>query len=107
MPKDVDYIFHFAAQPGLSPTAKFEDYFSNNIIATQRLIEFAKQCKQLRMFVYISTSSVYGINATKDESTVPAPVSFYGVTKLAAEQLVLAETRNHILNACSLRLYSV
>src|SRR5690348_5074928 len=59
LPKNIDYIFHFAAQPGLSQTAKFEDYLSNNVIATQRFIEFAKQCKQLRMFVNISTSSVY------------------------------------------------
>jgi len=107
LPKNIDYIFHFAAQPGLSQTAKFEDYLSNNVIATQRFIEFAKQCKQLRMFVNISTSSVYGVDATKDETAAPAPVSFYGVTKLAAEQLVLAEARNHILNTCSLRLYSV
>jgi nucleoside-diphosphate-sugar epimerase len=107
LPKDIDYIFHFAAQPGLSQTAKFEDYLLNNVIATQRLIEFAKQCKQLRMFINISTSSVYGADATKDETAAPAPVSFYGVTKLAAEQLILAETRNHIFNACSLRLYSV
>ena len=59
------------------------------------------------MFVNISTSSVYGLDATKDETAAPQPASYYGVTKLAAEQLVLSESRNKIFNACSLRLYSV
>jgi nucleoside-diphosphate-sugar epimerase len=107
LPKDFDYIFHFAAQPGLSAKSSFEDYLDNNINATYKLIQFAKQCTQLRLFVNISTSSVYGADATKDETAVPAPVSFYGITKLAAEQLVLAESRNNIFKACSLRLYSV
>lgn len=38
---------------------------------------------------------------------MPQPTSPYGVTKLAAEQLVLAEARKNTFNACSLRLYSV
>jgi nucleoside-diphosphate-sugar epimerase len=107
LPLDIDYIFHFAAQPGLSATSTFEDYLSNNVIATRRLIEHAKKCNHLRMFVNISTSSVYGIDATKDETAAPSPASPYGVTKLAAEQMVLAESRNNTFHACSLRLYSV
>lgn len=107
LPAGFEYIFHFAAQPGLSATASFDDYLSNNVNATYELIQFAKQCSALKLFVNISTSSVYGIDATKDENSVPAPVSYYGVTKLAAEQLVLAESRNKVFNACSLRLYSV
>lgn len=107
LPLNFDYIFHFAAQPGLSATASFNDYLSNNVTATFELVRFAKACKQLHLFVNISTSSVYGLNAGKDESSVPQPASYYGVTKLAAEQLVLSESRNKIFNACSLRLYSV
>jgi len=102
-----DYIFHFAAQPGLSVTSTFSDYLSNNITATHELTGFAKKNNSLRMFVNISTSSVYGLDATKDETAAPMPASYYGVTKLAAEQLVLAESRNRYFNACSLRLYSV
>ncbi len=107
LPADIDYIFHFAAQPGLSEKSGFAEYLSNNVTATYNLIEFAKQLKRLKFFVNISTSSVYGLDATKDETAVPEPVSYYGITKLAAEQLVLAESRKKTLNACSLRLYSV
>ena len=107
LPSDVEYIFHFAAPPGLSATASFNDYLSNNVIATQALTGFAKHSNHLRLFVNISTSSVYGLDACKDETAAPQPASYYGVTKLAAEQLVLFESRNKAFNASSLRLYSV
>ena len=107
LPKNFEYIFHFAAQPGLSATSSFNDYLSNNVTATYELIQFAKHCSNLNIFTNISTSSVYGLDATKDETAAPLPASYYGVTKLAAEQLVLAESRNRLFNSCSLRLYSV
>jgi len=107
LPLDVDYIFHFAAQPGISSTSSFEDYFSNNIIATKNLIDYALECKQLKLFVNIGTSSIYGLEATFPEDVAPKPASHYGVTKLAAEQMVLQKSREKLFNACSLRLYSV
>ena len=61
----------------------------------------------LRCFVNIATSSVYGKYATDDEETPPKPTSYYGVTKLAAEQLVLARQREKGFPACSLRIFSV
>lgn len=107
LPKDISYIFHFAAQPGISQTSTFEDYFSNNIIATKNLIDFALSCYDLKLFVNIGTSSIYGLEATFPEDIAPKPASHYGVTKLAAEQLVLQKHREQQMKACSLRLYSV
>ena len=107
LPTDVDYIFHFAAQPGISQTSTFEDYFSNNILATKNLIDFAETCINLKLFVNIGTSSIYGLEATFTEDMAPKPASFYGVTKLAAEQLVLQKSREQLFKTCSLRLYSV
>ncbi|MFC4721146.1 NAD-dependent epimerase/dehydratase family protein [Geojedonia litorea] len=107
LPEDVDYIFHFAAQPGISSTSTFEDYFSNNVIATKQLIDYALGCKRLKLFVNIGTSSIYGLEATFPEDVAPEPASHYGVTKLAAEQLVLQKSRENQFKACSLRLYSV
>ncbi|PWK18658.1 NAD-dependent epimerase/dehydratase family protein [Xanthomarina spongicola] len=107
LPKDIDYIFHFAAQPGISKTSTFEDYFSNNIIGTKNLIDYALQLTNLKMVVNIATSSIYGLEATFPESVAPKPASHYGVTKLAAEQLILQKSREKQFKACSLRLYSV
>ncbi|WP_104734356.1 NAD-dependent epimerase/dehydratase family protein [Hanstruepera ponticola] len=107
LPSDIEYIFHFAAQPGISSSSSFEDYFSNNIIATKNLIDYALKLPNLKLFVNIGTSSIYGLEATFPEDIAPKPASHYGVTKLAAEQLVLQKSREKQLKACSLRLYSV
>ena len=107
LPTDINYIFHYAAQPGISSTSTFEDYFSNNIIATKNLIDYALQCKHFKLFVNIATSSIYGLEATFTEDVAPKPASHYGVTKLAAEQMVLQKSREKQFKACSLRLYSV
>lgn len=105
--KDFDFIIHFAAQPGISSACTFEQYLTNNIIATEKLINFAHQNKNLKHFINIGTSSIYGLEATFPESVAPKPASNYGVTKLGAEQLVLAESRGKKMKASSLRLYSV
>lgn len=103
----VEAVYHFAAQPGNSPKTPFETYVRNNLVATERLVERCLDRDTLRIFVNISTSSVYGFHATDSEDTPAKPTSNYGVTKLAAEQLVLARQRDRGFPACSLRLFSV
>ncbi len=103
-----DYIYHLAAQPGISSTTSLEQYVINNVYATQNLIDAVlKYNPDLRSFINISTSSVYGKVADVGENVTPTPVSFYGITKWASEQLVLAMQREKKINACSVRLYSV
>ncbi len=98
-----DVVFHLAGQPGLSASTSLATYVRNNITATGRLIEAATAAVDASLFVNIATSSVYGAMADGDETTVPRPTSFYGITKLAAEHLVMASP----LPACSLRIFSV
>ena len=105
--EDIHYIFHFAGQPGISADSTFESYLQNNFIATKNLLDFAMSQKNLKLFINLSTSSVYGKFATLAEDEETKPVSDYGVTKLAAEQLVLSKSRAKLLKACSLRLFSV
>ncbi len=102
-----EVIFHLAAQPGINATTPFEDYLRNNIVATQRLVQSALKNPALKLFANIATSSIYGQIATGPEDAEPKPTSYYGATKLCAEQLVLAEQRERGFPACSLRLYSV
>ena len=105
--EEIDHIFHFAAQPGISSSCTFEDYHTNNVIGTQRILDAIEPLKKKPYFVNIATSSIYGLEATMTEDQAPLPASWYGVTKLAAEQLVLAYTRRKLLKGTSLRLYSV
>ena len=105
--RDADIVYHLAAQPGISATTPFDDYLKYNIVATHRLLEACREAPKLRLLVYVSTSSVYGADATVPETAEPKPTSSYGVTKLAAEQEVLSFHREGLLPACSLRLFSV
>ena len=103
-----DYIYHLAAQPGISAETPLSDYVTNNIFATQNLLDAVEQFNpNLKSFINIATSSVYGLVANVDENVPAKPISFYGSTKLAAEQLVLGQQRLGKLKACSIRLYSV
>jgi nucleoside-diphosphate-sugar epimerase len=102
-----EIVYHCAAQPGISASVPFAEYVRNNLTATQRLADAATGLEDLGCFVYVSTSSVYGRHATESEEAACRPTSFYGVTKLAAEQLVLSYARKGALDACSIRLFSV
>ena len=107
LPANIDYIVHFSAHPGISASSAFDDYLSNNFIATQNILSWIETLKNKPFFINIATSSIYGLEATQTEDQPPLPVSWYGVTKLAAEQLVLAHIRRKQIKGTSLRLYSV
>ncbi|WP_298236966.1 NAD-dependent epimerase/dehydratase family protein [uncultured Algibacter sp.] len=107
LPNKMDCIIHFSSHPGISKTSTFSDYLTNNVNATQNLLNWAIGLKNRPYFINIATSSIYGLEATLSEDQAPFPVSWYGVTKLAAEQLVLSYVRKKELKGTSLRLYSV
>jgi nucleoside-diphosphate-sugar epimerase len=106
---EAEVIFHLAAMPGLVQSWKdFEGYWTCNVKATQRLVEAVlRSAGRLRRFVYASTSSVYGTYASGDEMMPTRPVSPYGVTKLAGEQLCRAYAEAHNLPLVVLRFFSV
>lgn len=103
----VEVVFHVAAQPGNSAAVSLERYTRNNLFATEKLLQGCRELQSLQAFINVATSSVYGFYATSSEDEIPKPVSNYGVTKLAAEQLALSWHRNNGFPACSLRLFSV
>ena len=102
-----EIVIHAAAQPGNSAATSFATFVRNNLQATWCLLEALRKSPSLQFFINVSTSSVYGHEATAPESAAAQPVSYYGVTKLAAEQLVMARQREESFPACSLRLFSV
>jgi len=107
LPTDITHVINEAAMPGLGLSwQNFDLYAGCNLTATARLIE-ASTGWPLERFVQISTSSVYGKDAVGDESLPLAPVSPYGVTKLAAENLALAHWRDSGFPATILRYFSV
>lgn len=105
----VDYVFHLAAQAGVRASwgESFSVYTRDNIIATQRLLEWYKDIS-IRKFVYSSSSSVYGDSALPmREDLLVQPVSPYGVSKLAAEHLCYLYWKNYGVPTVSLRYFTV
>jgi UDP-glucuronate 4-epimerase len=102
-----DAVIHLAAMPGLVRSwTDVELYTTCNLLATQRLIE-AVLARGVRRLLHVSTSSVYGLDAVGDETTPTRPISPYGVTKLAAEHLVLANVATRGLDASIVRYFSI
>jgi UDP-glucose 4-epimerase len=105
----VDYVFHQAAQAGVRASwgKSFEIYTRNNIEATQKLLEFYKDFA-IKKFVYASSSSVYGdAELPMKEDSLLKPVSPYGVTKLAGENLCYLYYKNYGVPIVSLRYFTV
>jgi nucleoside-diphosphate-sugar epimerase len=104
----VDVVFHLAAMPGLARSwTDFDLYESCNVTATHRLLEACCGQPALRRFVYASTSSVYGRFSSGDENLPTRPISPYGVTKLAAENLCRTYAEEQNLPLVVLRYFSV
>lgn len=107
---DRTHVFHLAAQAGVRKSwgRDFAIYTVNNIEATQMLLEACAQ-STLERVVYASSSSVYGdhVPMPMREDALPQPVSPYGVSKLAAEQLCYLYFANHGVPTVSLRYFTV
>jgi UDP-glucose 4-epimerase len=108
--RGIDIVFHLAAQPGVRKSwgGTFATYLDNNVAATQRLLEAVRSAAVSR-FVFASSSSVYGTatDLPVRETTLPQPISPYGVTKLAAEHLCGVYAKAFGVPAVSLRYFTV
>jgi nucleoside-diphosphate-sugar epimerase len=108
--REVDFIFHLAAQPGVRASwgISFSHYVNDNIVATQRLLEAVKGTR-LKRLIFASTSSIYGDSERlpTNEDAVPMPISPYGATKLLSENLCQIYLKNYSVPVVVLRYFTV
>jgi UDP-glucuronate 4-epimerase len=76
------------------------------VIVLSRILDSIGSNSQQKI-IQISTSSVYGKFAIGDELSETKPISPYGVSKLAAENLIKVISEQKNLNFNILRLFSV
>jgi dTDP-4-dehydrorhamnose reductase len=84
-----DVIIHAAAMTQVDDCeTRKDDCWKNNVTATEYLLNAASGIGA--HFIYISTDFIFdGSHGPLDENAEPAPVNFYGESKLAAEKLVM------------------
>jgi len=87
---EYDVVFHVAGIAHVSSNTKMEDLYYK--INRDLAIETAKKAKAegVRQFIFMSSIIVYGDGSRSkriiDRNTVPTPSSFYGKSKLQAEE---------------------
>ncbi len=104
-----DVIFHLAAKAGVRPSVSDpRSYQEVNAGGTMNLLDLAQR-NGIKKFIYGSTSSIYGPNATPPfrEDAPHAPISPYAATKAAGE--LMAHTYSYLygIRAVCLRFFTV
>ena len=106
----VSSIVHLAAEPGVRTSwgNNFSRYLKRNVEATQRLLEALPE-RSLERFVFASSSSIYGSveEGPVKEDSARCPASPYGLSKLAAEELIGIYVRERGIPATVLRYFTV
>jgi UDP-glucose 4-epimerase len=108
-----EVIFHLAAQPGVRASwgGMFDKYLGRNLLATQKILEALRQLSSgvRRRLVFASSSSVYGdaLAMPTPESTERRPVSPYGMTKSACEDMIRVYGQYFGVEAVMLRYFTV
>jgi UDP-glucose 4-epimerase len=107
--RDSDVIFHYAANPEVHvSTTNPEIHFNENVLATFNLLE-AMRRNDVRELVFASSSSVYGESEeiSVGEEAPIRPVSVYGASKAACENLIHAYSKLYSIRAIILRYANV
>jgi len=105
------HIIHLAAQAGVrysleNPFA----YVHSNITGHLVMLELCRSRKNLKHFVYASSSSIYGSNTTIPFSTkdrTDSPMALYGATKKSDELMTQSYTHLFKIPATGLRFFTV
>lgn len=106
---DVGVVYHQAAMRSVPRSVKDPlGANAHNVTGTLNVLEAARRAG-VRRVVYASSSSVYGDRAElpKREDQPPAPVSPYGVSKVAGEQYAAVWTRLYGVETVGLRYFNV
>lgn len=108
--RGISGVAHLAAQPGVRTSwgDNFSRYLERNVAVTQRLLEAISE-SSVERFVFSSSSSVYGSmeDGPVREGARLCPASPYGLSKLAAEELIGLYARQRRVPATILRYFSV
>lgn len=108
---EIDVFFHFAGQTSVYSASKnILNDLNLNVVSLIQILQALKNNTKKPFVVAASTASEYGYT----DSSVPIsetyssnPITFYDISKLAAENYLLQFVREGWVNGCALRLANV
>ena len=105
VPKDIEYIFHFAAPSSVTLFKReSEKCFKETSLGLLRALEFAKQ-NNVKKVIYPSTGSLYaGNEMPHNEKVYPKPRNLYAAAKFACEGL--ANSYSDFVKSIGLRIFA-
>ena len=106
--RDVDYVFHLAAESRLQPAIENPiDAVTRNCVGTTVMLQAARE-NNVKRFIYSSTSSGYGNNPAPSVETQPDDcLNPYSASKVAAEKFCKMYTDLYGLPTVCLRYFNV
>ena len=107
---EIDRVVHLAAQPGVRHSIDHpHDYVDANLVGFLNVLE-GSRAAGVRHLVYVSTSSVYGLNTATPFSVhddTSHPMSLYAATKRANELMAHAYRHLYRIPTTGLRFFTV
>ena len=107
--KKIYGIFHLAAMADIVPSIIDPiKYMETNVMGTTKILEIARE-KKIKKFIYIASSSCYGIPKkypTKENSEIKCEYP-YALSKNLGEQVVMHWKKIYKMNCNSIRLFNV
>ena len=103
-----DTVIHLAAKCIVSESEKIpKEYYNTNVLGTKNII---KNCKKynVKNFIFSSSCSIFSNNIKiVKENSLAKPISYYGKTKLMAENLIKTKLKNSKTKYIILRYFNV
>src|SRR3990167_3938431 len=106
--RDIDYVFHLAGHlDNYEKEAAYKKYLDVNAGSVALMFEvIAEQKLPIKKIVIASSQSVYGEGIDKTEDSPIAPLSMYGASKAAMEDVLMTLGRMQSIPVAALR-YSI
>lgn len=98
---EADMVVHTAALVGVNRVCSAgRDTLETNYVGTSRLLQALEGSRNLKRFIYFSTSEIFGVNSFRVDETSPSSIGpiaesrwSYAIAKLAGEHLIKAYFR--------------
>ncbi len=106
--KEAELVFHFAGKGDIVPSIDNPElYMNTNVMGTVKVLECARQSKNIKKLVYAASSSCYGLAEVPTLESHPITPQYpYALSKYMGEQAVFHWHKVYKLPVNSIRIFN-